>query len=106
VPVQFHGGAVGGSESGLPWLGVQAYPGGLLVRMWDAAEAAISTSEIERLSADETQCSGRGWRLRVEHRSPDIASPLLLYVLPDGPLARAMEGSSGLACGGQQPRVT
>ena len=67
------GGGVAGLKVGLPLLRVDVYPGGISIRPLLQQPVAILKAEIRRV-----EWADRGWTVEIDHRSPDIASPVAL----------------------------
>jgi hypothetical protein len=68
-------GSIGGVSLGWPFLSVEIYPGGILIRTFPGRTATILTEELRRV-----EWQHRGNQVLIAHSSPDFTSPILLYV--------------------------
>jgi hypothetical protein len=80
-------GQVGGVRYSGPLLMVSVAAAGIIVKPVFMAERSILTSEIRSIAARRGLF---GWRIEVAHEGIDAASPLVLYVHPDHPVAQAI----------------
>ena len=83
------GGSLGRANFGGPMLRVSVHPGGLVVKpLWMAPFAV----ERESVTAAGRKRSWLVRRIEIEHRSPDVRSPIRFEVPRDPALAAALEG--------------
>jgi hypothetical protein len=86
------GGQVGGLRYSGPLLMVSVAAAGIIVKPVFTAERSILTSEIRAIAARRRLFT---WRVEVAHEGIDSASPLVLYIHPDHPLAQAIRDLGG-----------
>jgi len=86
------GGQVGGVRYSDPLLMVSVAAAGIIVKPVFMAERSILTSEIRSIAARRGLF---GWRVEVAHEGVDAASPLVLYIRPDHPVAQAIRDLGG-----------
>jgi hypothetical protein len=85
-------GQVGGVRYSGPLLMVSVAAAGIIVKPVFMAERSILTSEIRSIAARRGLF---GWRVEVAHEGIDSASPLVLYIHPDHPVAQAIRDLGG-----------
>jgi hypothetical protein len=79
-------GVIGGVGLGVPGIiGVEVYPGGLVIQYLNKSPVAIRDAELLRIERLK-------WSRRTEitHRSPDIGAPVLLNISADSIVAGAL----------------
>jgi hypothetical protein len=85
------GGSIGGVGLGGPFLAVGEY---MTIRLFPRRPVAILKAELTRVEGS-TGLFNR--EVRITHTSPDISSPILLYISPLGDLAAALHGLAARA---------
>jgi hypothetical protein len=81
------GGNISGIGLGGPFFAVGVYPDGVTIRLFPRQPIAIRREEMIRVDTSMR----RSGRVRIVHRSPDISSPIVLYISPSRDLAGALE---------------
>lgn len=69
------GGSLAGASYSWPLLSVAVYPDGIVLHPVLAPSAVIRGEEVRRI-----EWQSRGNRVEITHRSPDVMSPITLYV--------------------------
>jgi hypothetical protein len=83
------GGRIGRVRFRGPLLNIAVYPTGLLIQPILMSPAVILRAEIRRLEVKRQFIIGT--EIRVVFSSPDLVSPLALFITPDSALASAIE---------------
>ena len=73
---------------------VLVYPAGLIVKPMFMAPMAILASEVRRIVPGARLLFRTG--IRVDHDSPVVATPLMVFLAPDHPVVAALERITGI----------
>lgn len=81
------GGNIAGIGLGGPFFAVAVYPNGITIRLFPQQPVAIRKAELVRVETPKR----RAGRVQITHRSPDISSPVVLFLWPSSDLAGALD---------------
>jgi hypothetical protein len=80
-------GNIGGVAYGFPSIGVQVFSEGITIRLFPRQPVAILKAELNRVERPKSRAR---WT-EITHHSPDIVSPVKLYISPQSELAGALD---------------
>jgi hypothetical protein len=90
------GGRIGRVYVSRGLLGVQVFPGGLLLKPTFMRSSAVLNNEVTGLQVKQSVLGG-GPYIQVNCSTPAVSSPVALYVPPTSDVARAIEQITGLS---------